>query len=427
MLRKLWGRRPRLRGSPRTRSSFAKSTACRPRQAGQGAGRRPGNPSFPIARLQDIGAYNATNPMVLVQDPVTNTSYYWTGTFDGVILDVEPTVADQNLLDLYTCSQAPAAQYGYGLSVAINAFWDYTIGSGGPAYRQILDMNFDNVVVMGYRNFAGTFGADDGGTLPTDVSSQAVSANVPAYVSIGAVTASITFPNVSNSNATVTVMPVNPATQTLTPTGFQLTNLAFDVSTTAVFTGPVTVCFSVPLLDAPTFASLRVLHYVGGVAIDQTILSGPNAPNPATQTICASVTSFSPFVLAKATFVAMSAFHVSSFTADKNNFHLQGDFTLPANAAVTDGAEVTLTLGTAVLKIPAGQLKQDGHNDHFNFEGTVNGATLHVELQRHGKQPYQLNVEGQQIDLTKQAEPMLVQLQVGKYLGSAIVFASVHN
>jgi hypothetical protein len=66
---------------------------------------------------------------------------------------------------------------------------------------------------------------------------------------------------------------------------------------------------TVPSLDAAAFASLRVLHYVNRVGIDQTILSGANAPNPVTQTICASVTSFSPFVLAKA-FTALPVFRV---------------------------------------------------------------------------------------------------------------------
>ena len=136
-------------------------------------------------------------------------------------------------------------------------------------------------------------------TLPSSVSVQPVSGGVPTYASIATTSFTITFPNNSNPNATVTVTPLNPAAQIQAPNGFLLTNLAFDISTTAVFTGPVTVCFTVPSLDPATFANLRVLHYVGGVAFDQTITSGPNAPNPVTQTICASVTSFSPFVLAK--------------------------------------------------------------------------------------------------------------------------------
>ena len=475
-----------------------------------------GNPSFPIARLLEVAAYNAANPSAMVHDPVINVSFRYPGTFSGVILDVEPSTADQSLLTLYACSLQTTRQNHLGLSVAINAFWNNTIGTGGLAYRQILNMDFNNVVIMGYRSFAGTFGASDNGiialdtpavtykndgttvlvgletqnlgasdpnntqsfyasgqaaldyqaqsvynqfwangydfgglaidnyadaylggaanwpstnpTFPTGVSVEPVSAGVPAHVSIGTVTAAITFPHISNSHATVTVTPLNPATQTPTPTGFQLTNLAFDVSTTAAFTGPVTVCFTVPSLDAATFASLRVLHYVGGVPADQTILSGPNAPNPTTQTICASVTSFSPFVLAKTTSAAVPAFHVHAFTIEKDDFHLEGDFMLPANTQVTAGDAISLTLGTVVLKVPAGQLKQDGDDDHFTFEGPVNGgAQLHIGFDRDRDQSYDFTIDCQHLDLTTQAEPMLVQLQIGKYLGSATVFASVHK
>ena len=470
-------------------------------------------PSFPIQRVQEIAAYNATSPSAAVYDPVTNATYTVNALFNGVILDVEPATADQSLLTLYACSQQTAQQYYLSLSVAINAFWNYPIGTGGLAYQQILDMNFSNVVIMGYRSFAGTFGSADNGIIaidkdvvtykhdgstvllgletknlaqdpqtsfyasgqaaldyqaqsvynqfmqngydfggfaihnyadsylggtaswpstdpifPAGASIQPVTSNTSTVVDIGSTVIDLTFTGVANSNATVTVTPANPATQTPAPSGFLLSALAFDISTTAVLTGPVTVCFSARSLDAATFASLRVLHYVGGVALDQTILSGPNAPNPVTQIICASVTSFSPFVLAHTTSVAMTSFQARSFTADKANFHLKGDFTLPAGAIVTAGAEVSLTLGTAVLKIQAGQLKQDGHDDHFNFEGSVNGGVqLHVEMQRDGNQPYAFNIEGQNLDLTKQAEPINVKLQIGKYLGGAIVFARVDN
>ena len=111
----------------------------------------PGSPSFPIQRLQEIVAYNATNPSILLFDSSTSSYIFYPGTFDGVILDVEPSTADQNLLNLYTCSQQTLSPHSIGLSVAISAFWNDPIGSGPPAYRQILDMGFDNVVVMGYR------------------------------------------------------------------------------------------------------------------------------------------------------------------------------------------------------------------------------------------------------------------------------------
>jgi hypothetical protein len=206
-----------------------------------------------------------------VYDPATNTSYTSAGVFSGVILDVEPPAADQNLLTLYACSQQTARQHYLGLAVAINAFWNNPTGSGAPAYQQILNNGVQQRRDHGIPQLRGHANwPSSNPTFPTGVSVQFVSAGVPSAVSIGAAMATITFPNVSNSNATVTVTPVNPAIKTPAPAGFQLTNLAFDISTTALFTGPVKVCFGVPSLDPAASARLRVLHYLGGAPADQT-------------------------------------------------------------------------------------------------------------------------------------------------------------
>jgi hypothetical protein len=60
------------------------------------------------------------------------------------------------------------------------------------------------------------------------------------------------------------------------------------------------VCFTLPTITDPTtFSNLRVLHNEGGTLVDETILSGPNAPNFATRTICAQTYSLSPFAIAQ--------------------------------------------------------------------------------------------------------------------------------
>jgi hypothetical protein len=62
----------------------------------------------------------------------------------------------------------------------------------------------------------------------------------------------------------------------------------------------LTVCFTLPTITDPTaFSNLRILHNEGGTLIDRTIMSGPNAPNFATHTICAQTFSLSPFVVAQ--------------------------------------------------------------------------------------------------------------------------------
>ena len=113
----------------------------------------------------------------------------------------------------------------------------------------------------------------------------------------------VSFASVSQPGST-TLTTIDPATAGPLPAGYTLagTELAFDLSTTAVFTGPVVVTFKVAsLTDQDQFLRLRVLHRENGVLIDRTILS-PDSPAPSfgTKTVSARVTSLSPFVLALA-------------------------------------------------------------------------------------------------------------------------------
>jgi hypothetical protein len=112
----------------------------------------------------------------------------------------------------------------------------------------------------------------------------------------------ITFANVSTAGNT-TATPIDPSSAGTLPGGFALTTppLAFEIQTTATVTGPITICFYVPSVNDPgEFSSLRVLHNEGGTLVDRTILS-PDSPAPdfATRTICARVSSLSPFVIAR--------------------------------------------------------------------------------------------------------------------------------
>jgi hypothetical protein len=72
-----------------------------------------------------------------------------------------------------------------------------------------------------------------------------------------------------------------------------------DVSTTAAFTGNLTVCIDVPaeVLALPGVQDqLRALHLEQGVWVDRTLLKF----DPATNRVCAQVSSLSPFVVAEA-------------------------------------------------------------------------------------------------------------------------------
>src|SRR5947209_7266225 len=109
----------------------------------------------------------------------------------------------------------------------------------------------------------------------------------------------IAFVSDRDGNSEIYVMSAGTTTATATstaqlpPVGFSFAGLTFDIKTTATFTAPVTVCFSVPSVTDPTiFSGLKLLHSKGGVLVDRTTNS-----DFATKTVCGQVNSLSPFVL----------------------------------------------------------------------------------------------------------------------------------
>lgn len=112
---------------------------------------------------------------------------------------------------------------------------------------------------------------------------------------------------------TTTAVPIDPATAGTLPSGYSLGAgfPAYEITTTAGYTSPITVCIKVPdTTNSATFNALRILHYVNGTPTDATILP-PNSPAPdfPSKTICARVNSLSPFVVAKS--LAPTAANVS--------------------------------------------------------------------------------------------------------------------
>jgi hypothetical protein len=136
-------------------------------------------------------------------------------------------------------------------------------------------------------------------------------------------TSTIVFSNVTAAGIT-SVTPLAVAALPPIADGFAIfgQNLVFDVSTTATFTGTVSVCFTVPsVADAPTFATLRVLHRELDVMVDKT--SGSDF---ATHTVCADVSSLSPFA------IGMVVNRLSKFVAFSDEMTW-----LQANATVVNG------------------------------------------------------------------------------------------
>jgi hypothetical protein len=110
--------------------------------------------SSPVIYMNEVGAYNASRAAAEER-------------FDGVMLDVEPgpvTEGDfQALIAHHECMRA-SLDPSVKLGSAISAFWDddpvmYPPAAGGsvkPAAHHLIDLPLDQIVVMGYRDTAGT-------------------------------------------------------------------------------------------------------------------------------------------------------------------------------------------------------------------------------------------------------------------------------
>jgi len=131
--------------------------------------------------------------------------------------------------------------------------------------------------------------------------------------------ASLTFSNVSVSGTT-TSTPIDPSAAGTAPVGYVLTGPARDFSTTATFTGPVNICFSVPYItDSVAFHKLKVLHNEAGVLVDRT-----TGQNIATKVICGSLPSLSPVVVAVGSSPTAAPGLISGRVTDDDGAPLEG-------------------------------------------------------------------------------------------------------
>jgi len=145
-----------------------------------------------------------------------------------------------------------------------------------------------------------------------------------------------TFDSVT-AGGTTSVNAIDPATAGDVPGGFALADLAFEVSTTATFTGSVTTCFSVPAVNDQTdFNDLRVLHNENGSLVDRT--SSHDYPN---RKICAATTTFSPFYLSTVGKKMQSLF-------DRSKAFKSGS-TVPVKVKILNGSNQNLSAATLVL------------------------------------------------------------------------------
>ncbi len=152
--------------------------------------------------------------------------------------------------------------------------------------------------------------------------------------------ADLTFSQVTTTGTT-SVVPIDPATAGQVPGGFAVSSsVAYEISSTASFTGPVTLAFKVPgPISQTDFNSLAILHNENGTLVDVTATSP--ARDYTNLTIYATTTSFSPFYLAR------NGPHINPLF-DQTKAHKSGS-TVPVKVQVLDATNNNLSSASTPL------------------------------------------------------------------------------
>ena len=125
------------------------------------------------------------------------------------------------------------------------------------------------------------------GTTPTGTNV----GSLPVDTVTGSSPVTLTFDNVTQPGTTSLT---TAGTGAPPADGFKLGQppVYYNLSTTAVFSGPVTVCVSYSGVSFGSVSNIRLFHYVSGAWVDVT-----TSVNISTRVVCGSVTSFSPFAI----------------------------------------------------------------------------------------------------------------------------------
>jgi hypothetical protein len=169
----------------------------------------------------------------------------------------------------------------------------------------------------------------------------------------------ITFSGVASAGTT-TVSRIPTSSAGTAPNGFVIGGIAYEITTSAAYTAPVTVCFNVPTTVASSqsaFNALNLMHNEGGVLVNRT--TSRDFP---TRTICGSVTTLSPFVLAE-----------------------QVDPTLPSiTGYVEDSNGAPMVDVDVELSGAENRLTQTDVNGFFSFVNLTEGESYTVQPKRVG-------------------------------------------
>jgi hypothetical protein len=153
----------------------------------------------------------------------------------------------------------------------------------------------------------------------------------------------INFEQVDGAGVT-TVTPIDAGTIGATPAGFALSNgIAYQISTTATFSGVVSLDFAVPgPISEADFNNLSILHNSHGTLEDVTAGRSYD-PQKQSGTIAAYTYSFSPFYLAKRVSTRIAALF------DQTKAFKSGS-TIPVKLQLLSEANSNISASTTPLK-----------------------------------------------------------------------------
>src|SRR2546427_769359 len=300
----------------------------------------------------------------------------------------------------------------FGLGIAVDSF--------GNAYVTGFTGSLDFPTLGAFQTTSGD-GADafvakfSFATTNTRVGTNVVVQPVDA--TSGATPVTVTFANVTAAgDTTLTTSAAGPQP----PAGFKLGTppTYYDLTTTASFSGDVTVCINYNTITFNNVASLKLFHFVDPNWVDATV-----SLDTATQIICGRVTSLSPFAIFEPADQPFAAFHARieiEHERHKREFEVKGTFTLGAgsNGINPLTEDVTLEVGAFTATIPAGSFRRHGHGT-FKFEGVAGGARLEVKIQARGGNRFEFKAEGKGAQVGT-ATPVTVRLAIGDDAGSTV-------
>jgi len=183
----------------------------------------------------------------------------------------------------------------------------------------------------------------------------------------------LTFP-AGTSAGTTTVTPIPSPSATPSPSEFQLGTppLAFDITTTATYTAPIIIAFQVPqsFLDqcGCNISTVRVLH---GTALEDVTCPVPNpgpTPDTTTNTVYASVSSLSPFVIAKLRYGAQVQ---QPINADGSSVFNANRGVVPVKFTLTQDGVATCALPTATIALTRTSGGTTGAIDESVYSGSA--------------------------------------------------------